>query len=366
MAPGPISSSGDSISLPTYDASQWYNVSVPSTVLASLVEAGALPDDLYYGRNLEKVPPEQFDAPRWYRIEIPQPPISDALLTLKGVNYRGVVWSNGQLLQTCIGTFWHCDVILPASSADDVVVLAVEVYRPHDYIWNKTALDLAITFVDWAPQPPDSNMGLWQPVELSSNSEDLSAVVRFPGFNSVIHANGSATANLTVEVFNYGPTDISGQLTVEVVGVGTCKFRATVPKQASTTLRFSGKGQPCLTFDSPQLWWPWQMGDQYMYNTTLQLVDGSKSTPTVHTRLGIRTVESTLDDQGSRRFHVNGLPVQVRGGGYSPDLLLRFDLSRAEEHFQYVRDLGLNAIRLEGKFEVDEFYSLADDYGQPL
>lgn len=31
-----------------------------------------------------------------------------------------------------------------------------------------------------------------------------------------------------------------------------------------------------------------------------------------------------------------------------------------QTHFQYVRDLGLNAIRLEGKMESDEFFNLAD------
>ena len=29
--------------------------------------------------------------------------------------------------------------------------------------------DLAITFVDWAPKPPDQNMGLWQDVELRTS-----------------------------------------------------------------------------------------------------------------------------------------------------------------------------------------------------
>ena len=34
-----------------------------------------------------------------------------------------------------------------------------------------------------------------------------------------------------------------------------------------------------------------------------------------------------------------------------------------ESHFQLTRDLGLNAIRLKGKFEDDDWFDLADKYG---
>ena len=36
-------------------------------------------------------------------------------------------------------------------------VLAVQIFAP-------TETDLAITFVDWNPAPPDKNMGLWRDV----------------------------------------------------------------------------------------------------------------------------------------------------------------------------------------------------------
>ena len=40
-------------------------------------------------------------------------------------------------------------------------VLAVEVFPPQPD-------DLAITFVDWNPQPPDRNMGLWRDVYITA------------------------------------------------------------------------------------------------------------------------------------------------------------------------------------------------------
>ena len=45
--------------------------------------------------------------------------------------------------------------------ADEVNTLAVEIFPP-------TPEDLAITFVDWNPAPPDKDMGIWRDVYLTA------------------------------------------------------------------------------------------------------------------------------------------------------------------------------------------------------
>ena len=72
---------------------------------------------------------------------------------------------------------------------------------------------------------------------------------------------------------------------------------------------------------------------------------------------------SSLDAGGHRLFTINGKRILIRGGGWASDMLLRMPVERLDSQFQYVRDLGLNAIRLEGKMEFDEFYDDADRYG---
>ncbi len=44
-------------------------------------------------------------------------------------------------------------------------------------------------------------------------------------------------------------------------------------------------------------------------------------------------------------------------------MFLRSDPKRMDIEFRYVRDMGLNTIRLEGKLEESAFYDLADKYG---
>ena len=66
-------------------------------------------------------------------------------------------------------------------------VLAVEVFPPEPD-------DLAWTWVDWNPTPPDKNMGLWRPVYLTTSGD---VVVRYPHVVTQLDA-GLERANLTV------------------------------------------------------------------------------------------------------------------------------------------------------------------------
>ena len=47
--------------------------------------------------------------------------------------------------------------------------IAFKISRPHNQ-WGgsqyQNETDLAISFVDWNPEAPDSNMGIWQPVDI--------------------------------------------------------------------------------------------------------------------------------------------------------------------------------------------------------
>ena len=64
-----------------------------------------------------------------------------------------------------------------------------------------------------------------------------------------------------------------------------------------------------------------------------------------------------------RLFSVNGKNILIRGGGWSPDMMLRENSQRLRDEFRYVEDMGLNTIRLEGKLETKEFLDLADQRG---
>jgi len=80
-------------------------------------------------------------------------------------------------------------------------------------------------------------------------------------------------------------------------------------------------------------------------------------------RFGIRDITSELTERGFRLFRINGRRLLMRGGGWTPDLLLRESSDRLNTELRYTLDMGLNTIRLEGKMESDEFLDRADEMG---
>ena len=60
---------------------------------------------------------------------------------------------------------------------------------------------------------------------------------------------------------------------------------------------------------------------------------------------------------------MNGRNILIRGAGYTPELMLRSTPERQEAEIRYVKDMGLNTIRLEGKLEDEHFFDVTDREG---
>jgi len=105
------------------------------------------------------------------------------------------------------------------------------------------------------------------------------------------------------------------------------------------------------------------MGKPNLYSLKMEFeIDGATSDRS-QTQFGIREVTSEINAIGGRAFHINGKNILIRGGGWTPDMMLREDSQRLHDEFRYVRDMGLNTVRLEGKLETQEFFDLADHEG---
>ena len=64
-----------------------------------------------------------------------------------------------------------------------------------------------------------------------------------------------------------------------------------------------------------------------------------------------RPVTGTLDENGHLRYQVNGQDILIRGAGWTSEMMLRYSAERFEQELAYVKDMGLNTVRLEGKLE---------------
>jgi exo-1,4-beta-D-glucosaminidase len=83
-------------------------------------------------------------------------------------------------------------------------------------------------------------------------------------------------------------------------------------------------------------------------------------------RFGVRQftdARETVRGTSFARYFVNGRPVFFRGGGYVWDLMQRLDAWDAATTVRYVKDMGLNTIRLEGTLGNRALYDAADRAG---
>lgn len=374
--------SGSVISTTLYNnnVSSWYGpVQAPCTVVACLLQLGEVGTgpgfDPFYGENFSLISPTPYQVPWWYRAEFSSSAsAARTLITLTGINYRADVWLNGVMLassNTTVGSFRYFDfdisTIVVASSTN---VIALLIYPPSDPVFppSNNATDLAITFVDWAPNPPDQSMGIWREVLLEELAGDVS--VRYPAVSTEVEFDSSsaimAYLSPMVEITNWANMTVQGTVQVDIEGIASA-LQQHVSINGGETLQviFSNKtfSQLNAKLRATDLWWPWQMGTPTLKSIVFSFTSSAASTETLATRFGIRQVSSALDRNGNRVFLVNNQRILVRGAGWAPDLFLRYSTQRFTQELSYVRDMGLNAVRLEGKFENDSLWTVADEMG---
>ena len=302
--------------------------------------------------------------PWWYRTEFPlsDEPGARTQLHFDGINYRADIYVNGSRIASSsqvIGTFRTytfdiTDVVRTGTNA-----LAVRVY-PVDPVH-----DLTITWIDWSPLAPDHGMGIWHDVWLtrtgSISVNDPQVVSELP-----LPATDRADLRVSASVTNQSALPVTTEVSAEVAGAGgAIQLSQTVFLEAgeSKLIVFDPQAYPQLHLSDPPVWWPYQMGDQPLEQLTVSSsVDGVKS-DSASTSFGIREVTSEYASGGARRFLINGRPILIRGGGWASDMLLRPVPGRIDDQLEYVRDLGLNTVRLEGKLESDHFFDEADRLG---
>jgi exo-1,4-beta-D-glucosaminidase len=372
-----VHADGAAISTAGFPTNGWYPAVAPSTVMSALVEDKVYPDP-YTGMNLRSIPgttypifedfsiipmppTSPFRQSWWYRTEFKLPPDYNGKtiwLGFDGINYRANVWMNGVQIASSekLAGMWRLFQfdVTSAAKPGQTNSLAVEIFPPQPR-------DLAITLVDWAPMPPDKEMGIWRDVHITTTGP---IAVRYPAVLAKLDLPSTDRAMLTIRAELTNATDHS----VEGVAKGQIEklsFEQPVhlgPKETQV-VHFTPERFPQLTLVNPRLWWPVQVGKQELYPLDLTVEVQRQVSDAAHIRFGVRQVTSNIDENGHRIFQINGKNILIRGAGYSFDLLLRSSPERQQAELNYVRDLNLNAVRLEGKLENDHFFDLADQMG---
>ncbi|WP_194909631.1 beta-mannosidase [Catenulispora rubra] len=363
----------------------WFPVTVPGEVHASLVEAGRLPHP--YLDDNERLAGWVAEKTWWYRTRFASPPVAEdgrLRLDFHGLDTVVTVWLNGKVLGHHENMFRPARFdITDAVRAENELVLMftpplegievpeniLETARRSTIAFAAIAPeaveeaqkdgtganfnDLAYTMRrkptyswgwDFAPRLP--SVGIWMPVELVSTS---GPVIEEWHFSTSAVDLEARTATVVVSVVADGPASVTLTSPTGAVVEGV-----TVD------------GRVCFALEDVQPWWTHDLGTPALYDLRV-----ATSGDEVTARVGIRTIELDRSDDpdGGRlfRFVLNGFPVYARGACTVPTTMM-LGTTTAQTYRELVglaKNGNMNMLRVWGGgiYEDDAFYRAADELG---
>ncbi len=392
---------GAQISRAGFGARDWQKARVPGTVLTNLVADGVYPDP-YFGLNnahetsvipdLSVVGTPFYTY--WFRREFVVPNTfrgRRVWMQFDGINYRAQIWLNGVKLGDMAGMFNRglfdvTDAVkIGGPNALAVLVAPIDVPngfraksdKPRAAGENRNGGDGTIgkyttmlMTAGWDFTFPDGirdrNTGIWRDIKLFSTG---AVALRNPFVKSdlPLPATSSARETIQVELTNASDRAQTGVLTARV-DAAKILARKTLTLAAGETrvVTLSSDEFAQLNVRNPRLWWPFNKGEQYLYQLDLDFQIGGQISDQMRTRFGIREITSDRNTPDkSRIFYVNGKRIFIQGSNWIPEAMLRTSPLRTEAELRYTRQSGVNFLRLwaGGIPESDQFFDLCDQLG---
>lgn len=208
---------------------------------------------------------------------------------------------------------------------------------------------------DWGPKMVTS--GIWRDIELVAfNTARLTDV-------QVLQTHRADAVDLTVNV--RAEQTGSALLDARVL----VSFDGQLVAEAAVDLHADGTASARLTIENPHLWWPNGMGDQPLYEVSVELRSGG-TLDTWTRSIGLRTLtlERHPDEIGeSFYFACNGVPFFAKGANWIPASPYPWE-PQPDDYDRLVQaaaDANMNMLRAWGGgiYEHDPFFDACDRYG---
>jgi len=372
-----VASDGPALSRPGFDASTWLVATVPGTVLASYLNAGAIPDP-NYSDNQSMISDSFFHADFWYRNEFTVPPGFNGKrvwLNFDGINWKAEVWLNGERLGRIDGAFirGRFDVtakLLPGAKN----ALAVRILKTATpgAITEKTAAFAgknggalgadnpafhASVGWDWIPTIRGRETGIWNRVYLEATGP---VTLENPFVRTALPLPDTSRTEVAIEVTaaNHTAAPVSGTLRGRFGDQG---FAVPVTIEAAK----SKLVKHTLQLANPKLWWPAGYGQPNLYDVSLQLETGAGAVSDARRfQAGVR--QFTYSEEGhALRMWINGRRFIPKGGNWGfGESMLRYRAREYDAAVRYHAEMNFNMIRnWVGQIGEDEFYDACDRHG---
>ncbi len=356
-----VSAGGENISTLNFKPLNWYVAKVPNSTLGTLVDDGVF-KNIFFNRNLEKIPDSLFKAPWWYRRTLMINDVNPRQvyrIRFNGISYSADVWLNGKKIasaDTVKGSFrqFIFNITPYIKKGENVLALKVAQAGPGD---------LNIGFVDWNPEPADNNMGIWRDVHLLETgpvSMDQPFVITDVDTATLDHAN----ITVKVKLENHSVKNINGVLKTTIGNDIHISKPVSLNANESKEIVLAPEEYKALSMDHPKLWWTHDLGKPNLYSLEMNFETDHKISDSRKMKFGIRTVSGYMTDKGFRAYRLNGKNILIKGGGWTDPMLLRATPAYEEAGIDYAVHMNFNTLRMEGFWgENQHIYDLCDEKG---
>jgi beta-mannosidase len=355
---------------------------VPGNVELDLSRAGELPEDLFFGDNINKL--KTYELYEWWYVkEFETPENADKKeveLLFHGVDCLAEYWLNGEKLgSTQNMLIEHSFDVSGKLLTGTINKLAVQLRSPiieamekeyaplNTYSWGMSLTEhiwirKAAHSYGWDIMARALSAGLWRSVELIVHEKCEIKDLYF----ITMQANEKQAALQIHYELKLPAEFLHEELYLDIEGkCGDSGFKA------SSKLRFKA-GQVSAEVNNPKLWWPRGYGNADLYNTVVQVICNGEIIASKKASVGMRTVKfihrdnSSMGEGGEFLFKVNETPILCKGSNWVPaDAFHSRDAARYEKMLEMLVDIGCNIVRCWGGnvYEDHAFYEGCDRNG---
>ena len=351
----------------------WKPAVVPGSIQTDLLRLSEIPHP-FIGNNEDSI--QWVSAKDWrykkhFRLSKEILNKKKHVMQFEGLDTYAKVYLNDSLILSAFNAFrrWEVDVSYLVNIENDIRI----VFKSVDSIESNEAGKLSYTLPEsprvftrkpqfqygWDWGPTIKTMGVWRDVKLVSYDVARITDLFFQTL-SVTDSIAEIKTRLSIEVpekkrITVRITNRTDQETIETsIDVDPMKSDYEIP----------------FTIKNPTLWWTHNLGAPYLYDLTIEILDGGKPIESQNKKLGIRSIELITDKDEfgeSFFFKLNGHPFYAKGANYIPQNIFLSEVDR-KDHLTMINDVvdsNMNMLRVWGGgiYENDVFYELCDEKG---
>lgn len=348
-----------------------YNCDVPCSVYKTLIEENVIPNP-YYRENeyiSTQVCDDDYEFEKHFSITENEMSYKKAFLRFDGIDTIADVYLNDRFIchTNNMHRTWEFDIKGNLVLGENKIT--VKITSPNKYVkekdserhlWGVDTTMAGYTHIrkahcmfgwDWGPMLPD--MGIWRDVKLYFYNEGRIKNVYY----SQIHDNGKVTLKCKADIDYFGKENTTAKLTV----------KSPDGKIYSAELT---NGNAEVVINDPHLWWVNGLGEQPLYDCTVELYSNENAADKDHRRNGLRTLTISQDkDQWGEEFCFinNGIKVFAMGGNYIPEdqIVTRCSKEKTTKLLEDCKKANFNFIRVwgGGYYPDNYFYDWCDENG---